>query len=71
MDVKNLVSNDVAWMVEHVNGLYREGKIKGFTVQILQTNGEMITGTCGDISFLEKLGLIEMAKQDIFYEANS
>ncbi|WP_147536091.1 hypothetical protein [Bacillus marasmi] len=68
--VKNLVNNDVAWLVEEITKLYQQGAVKGLVVQIMQTNGEFITGSCGDISFLEKLGMIESAKQDIYLSAN-
>ncbi|TKC15686.1 hypothetical protein [Robertmurraya kyonggiensis] len=70
MSVKNLVSNDVAWALEEINSLYRDGKLKGFTIQAMQQDGEFITGSCGDISFLEKLGMIECAKNDIFLSVN-
>lgn len=69
MAVKNLVVNDVAWSIEEINKLYRDGKIKGFTIQIMLNDGEFITGACGDISFLERLGMIESAKNDIFLSA--
>jgi hypothetical protein len=69
MAVKNLVVNDVAWSIEEINKLYRDGKIKGFTIQIMLNDGEFITGAIGDISFLERLGMIESAKNDIFLSA--
>lgn len=68
--VKNLVNNDVAWMVEQINELYRQGKIQGISVQMLQIDGEYITGSSGEMSYLEKLGLVESAKQDIMLSAN-
>ncbi len=71
MSVKNLVSNDVAWSVEEINKLYREGKIKGITFQIMIDDGEFITCHSGDISFLEKLGMIESAKNDIFLSSGA
>ncbi len=70
MPIENLINNDIAWTVEEINKLYREGKIKGFTVQIMHTDGEFSTASCGDISFLEKLGMVETAKNDIFISAN-
>lgn len=69
--VKNLVSNEVAWSIEEINKLYREGKIKGITFQIKLADGEFITCHSGDISFLEKLGMIESAKNDIFFSASN
>jgi len=68
--VKNLVSNDVAWMVEELNKLYRDGKIKAFNMQILLKDEEFITGECGDINFLERLGLVEVAKHDMYNKVN-
>ena len=68
--VENLVSNDVAWMVEELNKLYQQGKIKAFNMQILLKDDEFITGECGDINFIERLGLIEVAKHDIYNKAN-
>jgi hypothetical protein len=68
--VKTLVSNDIAWAVEQINELYRKGEIKGLNVQIMLKDGEFITGSSGDISFLEKIGLIETAKHDIFLKAD-
>lgn len=70
MTVKNLISNDVAWLVEQINELYQCGNIKGLTVQICLNDGEFITGSSGDITFIEKLGLIESAKHDIVLQAN-
>lgn len=70
MTIKNLVSNDVAWMIEGINELYRNGEIQGLTIQIKKKDGEMYTGHCGDISFLEKIGLVETAKHDIFLQAD-
>ena len=68
--VKNLVSNDVAWLVEELNKLYRDGKIKAFNMQILLKDEEFITGECGDINFLERLGLVEVAKHDMYNKVN-
>lgn len=70
IEVKNLVSNDVAWMVEQLNKLYRDGKIKAFNMQILLKDEEFITGECGDINFLERLGLVEVAKHDMYNKVN-
>jgi|GEM_PF-4741413 len=70
MKVKNLISNDVAWAVEKINSLYQEGNLKGFTFQITCNDNNFITGSSGNISFLEKLGLIEAAKHDLFLPAD-
>jgi DNA-binding Xre family transcriptional regulator len=64
--IKNLISNDVAWSIDEINKLYRNGKIKGITFQLLLEDGEFVTCHSGDITFLEKLGMIESAKNNIF-----
>lgn len=65
------VTNDVAWSIQQIQDLYTQGNIRGFTIQIIQNDGECITGSCGDLSFLEKIGLIETAKQDITFSVNN
>lgn len=60
-----VASNNVAWMVQRINDLYMQGKLKGLTVQMVMTDDEFATAHSGDLSYLEKLGLIEAAKQDL------
>lgn len=63
-------TNDVAQTLNRINDLYKQGQIKGFTIQIVTENDETISAHCGELSFLEKLGLIEMAKQDMTLSVN-
>ena len=63
------VTNDVAWTLQQLNTLYATGRLKGFTAQMMLTENESGTLHCGDISYIEKLGLIEMAKQDLLVGA--
>ncbi|UED81947.1 hypothetical protein FH508_0008640 [Lysinibacillus sp. CD3-6] len=59
------ITNDVAWSLQQIHDLYMQGKIKGVTMQIALTDGEFATTHSGELSYLEKLGLIEAAKQDL------
>lgn len=67
--IKHLVCNSVAWGVEEVNKFYREGNVKGFMFQVLKDDGTFITCHCGDIGYINKLGLLESAKADIINSA--
>lgn len=64
------VTNDIAWTIQQIQDLYMQGNIRGFTIQIMQNDGESMTAHCGELSFIEKLGLIEMAKQDMTLSVN-
>ena len=67
-EVKHLVSNGVAWGIDELMKFYREGNIRGFQFQLVQSDGQFVTGRCGDISYLEKLGLLEAAKADVIFK---
>jgi hypothetical protein len=66
-NVKNLMSTDVARQLEYVSELYRAGQIRGILFQVLLTSDDAITSSGGQMSFIEKIGLLETAKQDLFY----
>lgn len=65
------VTNDVACTLQKIQQLYTDGNIRGFAIQIVQKDDDTVTAHCGELSFIEKLGLIEQAKQDLFVSANS
>lgn len=56
-------------LINEVSLAYGAGRIKGLMCQLLLNDGTYATASAGDISYLEKLGLLESAKHDAF--ANS
>lgn len=68
-EVHNLVSNGVAWGIEELNRFYREGKIRGLQFQFIQPDDQFVTGRCGDMSYIEKLGLLDAARADVIFRA--
>jgi hypothetical protein len=61
------MSTDIARQLEYVSELYRAGQIRGILFQVLLTSDDAITSSGGQMSFIEKIGLLETAKQDLFY----
>ena len=68
-EVKHLVSNGVAWGIDELLRFYREGKIKGFMFQFMMPDDEFITGRCGELGYIEKLGLLDAARADVIFRA--
>jgi hypothetical protein len=49
-------------LIEKIN----QGEVKGFMYQIIFDNGEYLTAWSNNISYLERLGVLESTKQDMF-----
>lgn len=69
MEVKNIISNDIAWAIERLQELYRNGNIRAVAFQVITKNGEIYTATAGTYSFIELIGMLETTKQDQFFKA--
>lgn len=64
-----LKQNDVDWLLGELLQQCREDNIKGLLVQALYADGNVMIARAGDITYLEHLGLLEVAKQHGVYSA--
>ena len=65
-EVKHLVVNGLSWGIEEINKLYQSGELRGIQFQAVLNDGSFITGNAGDLAYLERLGLLEAAKENIW-----
>ena len=63
-------NTDVKWVLEELNKQQAAGEIKGITAQVVLHDGSFATMHAGDLSYIEKVGLLESAKQNLLVEAS-
>jgi hypothetical protein len=56
-NVKRLINDGNAELIEHLSELYEAGEVKGIIIGVLLNNGEFITMDSGTLAYLESLGL--------------
>lgn len=61
----------VGWAIEQLLEEYNKGNIKGLMFQHINLDGTFICCTSGDLSYIEKLGLLESTKGDVIHSASS
>lgn len=63
--------NDVACVQQAIDDVIKEvneGNVKGLTFQVLYDDGCHMTGATTNLTYLEKLGMLESAKNDVVYK---
>jgi hypothetical protein len=56
-NVKRLINDGNAELIEHLSELYEAGEVKGIIIGVSLNNGEFITMDSGTLAYLESLGL--------------
>ena len=56
-------------LIDDLARAYEAGRLKGLIALTVLNDGEFATAFSGDLGYLEKLGLLESAKQDAFAAA--
>jgi len=64
--MKNKLShiNTIGSCIQYLVDSYAAGQVKGVMIHILNKDGTFENGKAGEITYLEKLGLLESAKGD-------
>jgi hypothetical protein len=57
-----LISNEIIWTLDKMNRMYAAGEIVGFQAQVQLNNATFVTLRAGNLTYIEKLGLLEAAK---------
>jgi len=56
--------DEIGVMLEYLEELYINGKIKAISIQLLTEDGELHTGNAGNIDFVTLVGMLETAKMN-------
>lgn len=48
---------------------HKRGELKGVVIGMVHHDGSFVTGWSNTLTYIERLGLLEAAKQDCFYKA--
>lgn len=54
-------------VLDELQEQYDKGNVQGLVIAFVDKDGHTMTTAQGNISFIEKLGLVEVAKQDILF----
>ena len=53
--------------IAELQEMYDNDSIQGLLIAVVDKDNHTLTTAQGNLSFIEKLGLVEVAKQDILY----